>query len=393
MDRELTQLAEQMQRARCAAEVFGVFTGNAEEQMEQAAVAYRQLVKIAHPDRYKHNGDQATALETFKLLQELWREAQAQIQIGTYGDGTRLQSVDPVMVQAGKHQYVVQTQMAAGDFCNLYHCMPVGDPTRAVFKVAVDPGNNDLVAHEAHILHHLHADKAFEKLHIYIPTVHDAFAYKDPSNVTRRVNILQALEGFYSLKEVRAEYRNGVDPRDMVWIWRRLLVALGLAHINGVIHGAVLPEHVLIHPEMHGLVLVDWTCAVMVEDASCPAPYIPAMNVEYEPWYPPEIKARQSPLPGTDIYMAVQCMIYLLGGDPATGVIPEATPRPFVRFFKGCLQASPRARPQDTWKLLEEFDEVIERLWGKRTFHPFVMPRRDFPRMPPFGGSKSARTG
>ena len=36
----------------------------------------------------------------------------------------------------------------------------------------------------------------------------------------------------------------------------------GEAHINGVIHGAVLPEHLLIHPEFHGLVLIDWTCAV-----------------------------------------------------------------------------------------------------------------------------------
>ena len=31
-------------------------------------------------------------------------------------------------------------------------------------------------------------------------------------------------------------------------MWRRLLVAVGAAHRAGVIHGAVLPEHVMIHP-------------------------------------------------------------------------------------------------------------------------------------------------
>ena len=44
----------------------------------------------------------------------------------------------------------------------------------------------------------------------------------------------------------RAAYPDGVDPRDVAWMWRRLLVALGLAHRAGVVHGAVLPEHVLI---------------------------------------------------------------------------------------------------------------------------------------------------
>ena len=54
----------------------------------------------------------------------------------------------------------------------------------------------------------------------------------------------------------------GVDPRDAAWMWRRLLVALGFAHRAGVLHGAVLPEHVLIHPGEHGLVLVDWCYSV-----------------------------------------------------------------------------------------------------------------------------------
>jgi hypothetical protein len=31
-------------------------------------------------------------------------------------------------------------------------------------------------------------------------------------------------------------------------------------------------------------------------------------------------------------------------------------------------------RPQDAWRLLAEFDELLERLYGPRTFRPFAMP-------------------
>ncbi len=379
MDEELEQFAMRVRQAACAEDVFGLFEGSGDSRLEQAAAVYRNLVKVAHPDRYKHNGDQSTALEAFQSLQDWWQEAQVRIKDGTYGSRIHKSKVDPVLVHSGKRQYTVEDQMARGDFCNLYYCTVAGEPERAVFKVAVDPRDNDLLANEARVLRDIRASKRDAELYAYLPELQDAFSYKDSAGVTRRVNVLNELAGFYSLKQVRAEYRGGVSPRDMAWIWRRLLVVLGLAHVNGVIHGAVLPEHVLIHPEMHGLVLIDWTCAVTVDDASGPSLYIPAMSLDYEPWYPPEVKSKQAPLPGADIYMAVQCMIYLLGGDPATGAIPETTPKSLVRFFRGCLLPGPKARPQEAWKLLEEFDELIDKLWGKRTFHPFIMPNTSVP--------------
>jgi hypothetical protein len=46
-------------------------------------------------------------------------------------------------------------------------------------------------------------------------------------------------------------------------------------------------------------------------------------------------------------------------------------------FARGCLLASPGRRPQDAWRLLAELDELLElleRLYGPRTFRPFAMP-------------------
>lgn len=97
----------------------------------------------------------------------------------------------------------------------------------------------------------------------YAPRLIETFRYRDAAaGTTRQANVIELLDGFFSLAEVRAVYRDGLDPRDVAWMWRRLLVALGYAHRAGVIHGAVVPDHVLIHPGDHGLALVDWCCSV-----------------------------------------------------------------------------------------------------------------------------------
>ena len=86
-----------------------------------------------------------------------------------------------------------------------------------------------------------------------------------------------------------------------------------------------MPAHVLIHPD-HGLTLVDWCYAV---PTGAPLRAIPT---------PTAICTRSSCFrngasrPGLDIFMAAQCMVLLLGGDPKTGILPE-TINPRLRTF------------------------------------------------------------
>jgi serine/threonine protein kinase len=143
-------------------------------------------------------------------------------------------------------------------------------------------------------------------------------------------------------------------------MWRRLLVALGHAHRCGVVHGAVLPEHVLIEPAEHGLTLVDWCYS------TAPGGKVPALVERYRDWYPPEVPAGQPVGPGTDIYLAGECMRRLMGR--------RAHPR-LLAFARGCALPQLRRRPSDAWRLLGEFDELIEELYGPRKFRPFALPR------------------
>jgi hypothetical protein len=51
-----------------------------------------------------------------------------------------------------------------------------------------------------------------------------------------------------ALTALAAGFPDGLDPRDAAWMRRRLLACLGWAHRARLVHGAVFPEHVLIHP-------------------------------------------------------------------------------------------------------------------------------------------------
>jgi hypothetical protein len=271
---------------------------------------------------------------------------------------------------AAGYEYRVGGRIAEGDLAVLYEAR-TGEGDAVVFKVPRDPGDNDLMRREAVALAQLAAEGE-PRFQPYVPRLMESFRYRDAATGrARQVNVIRRLAGFHSLAEVRAAYPDGLDPRDVAWMWRRLLVALGFAHRATVVHGAVLPEHVLIHPEEHGLVLVDWCysvpgCHLRVD----PSRLVPAMIERYADWYPPEVPARLPASPATDIHMATLCMAYLL---------PDEMPRPLRMFIRGCVLPGRRARPHDAWDLLGELDEILEHLYGPRRFRPFRLPAKENP--------------
>jgi serine/threonine protein kinase len=338
MTSPLNEALARLDRARGPADLFGTDTA-------EAARTYRSLARLLHPDA---TGGRTTG--DFTRLNALWR--------GYNGGGA-------VTITTRRHAYRLGAKRASGDLAELYDAS-YDDPRgrRAVIKLPRDPGDGDLLEREAVALRQLPKD-GNNRFLPYVPRLIESFRHRDAgTGAERRANAVVPLDGFHSLAEVRAAYPAGVDPRDAAWMWRRLLVALGFAHRAVVLHGAVLPEHVLIHPGEHGLVLVDWCYSV----PGCYTPNtgrVPAMVDRYADWYPPEVPAREQASEATDIYLATRCMTYLMG---------DKAPKPLLLFAKGCLLASPRRRPRDAWRLLAEFDELLERLYGPRRFRPFAMP-------------------
>lgn len=301
----------------------GDAAGNEASGEGDPARRYRRLARLTHPDV---NPGDLRAASAFARLTELW----------------------------GRHQGIGGPAFAKGDIANLYLVRP------GVHKLVRDPADNDLIRREAAALTRIGV-AVNPRLLAYFPRLVEAHRQQDPhTGVVRLANVLDRLDGFFTLVQVRAAFPDGVDPRDAAWMWRRLLAAIGAAHRAGVIHGAVLPEHVLIHPAEHGLVLVDW-CYSSINAAG----RLPAIVGRYRDWYPPEVLAGEAAGPDLDIWLAARCLTDLIGA---------RLPRPMASFAAGCQLARPSTRPADAWRVLADFDEVLDRLYGPRTFRPFAMP-------------------
>lgn len=290
------------------------------DDRDEAARVYRRLARQLHPDQ--HSG----CREAFEALNRMW----------------------------DRYNHPVP-QDIHGDIANL---APAGD---RLHKMTRHPRNNDLIGREITSLGVL-ADKAAEHA-MFFPTMISHGRQKDPATgALRRYLVLERLTGCYDLDQVGEAYLYALHARDVAWIWRRVLTALGAAHRAGIIHGAVLPPHIMVQPEQHALILVDWCYSVQGSGK------VPALVSRYRDLYAPEIPAKEEAVPATDIYMAAATMHQLLGTGNGEG--SEA----LRRFARGCMATRPRSRPDDAWALLAELDERLVDIFGPPRFHEFAMP-------------------
>lgn len=187
----------------------------------------------------------------------------------------------------------------------------------------------------------------------YFPRLVDASG--EAGRGERAFTVLAPLtDGFHTLAEVKRAYPGGLDGRDWAWMHRRLLRAVAGAHLAGLVHGAITADNVLVHPERHGVVLAGWSFAVELGQRPLAKDRTTA--------YPPEVAAGQALTGATDVWMAHALMLDLL----APGERRQRL------FAEGCTQDSPSARPEAA-DLLDEYDDLLDDLYGPRVFRPFSM--------------------
>lgn len=308
-------------------------------EVESAQATYRRLARTVHPD---FNPDaQERAHAAFARLSELWKQFNGA-------------EDNDIVFTTRRHSHTVHRLLARGDIANIYDART--EESQAVLvKIVRNPANSELIANEITVLKKLKDDVAPEFAAFHSRTV-DSFRHKDKkTGKDRRAIVLEKTEGLYSLREVLDAFPQGLDPRDLAWMARRLWVALGAAHVAGVAHGAVFPEHVLIHPEQHGLVLIDWCYAKEFDQKlTHGVPKYKDLG-----WYGSRF---DQPLDHrVDVRQASHTLELMLGQRKSPA---------FRAFFKGCRVASAPPAGQ----LFKEFDELLEQLYGRRRFRPFAMP-------------------
>lgn len=356
-------------KATSYVDVFGSDSGS--DIPGQVKCRFRSLARLVHPDMFTDESAKRRAGDAFARLNTFHQEAKSMIEQGSYGKPTVL-----IDVSTKKFHHKLLQERHRDDLSTHYIGTSTNGTSELVSSFAVyhSLADNDLAVTAARMIKDLRrgCDAQFET---FLPECLDSFALQLPDRTRHQVNAFRALpDGFVSLAEVRRAHPNGVDQRDMIWVFRRVLHILGYVHSKGIVHGAVLPGSIWIHPKMHGLVLDQWNFAVQ-KDGGFPA--IKGIIASNRAWYPEEVLAKQSPSEATDIYMVAKTMVDLLGGDGVHGTVGMTVRREFRAFLRGCMSKRQDGRPSDAHQLLAEFDELLEQMGSPfypRRFHTFTMP-------------------
>lgn len=304
---------------------------------------YREFAKLLHPDklpprtRYK-----IRAIQAFEKLTEMY---------------AKLSGKTPIPSATMIGGWVVTEPFCSGDIADLYHCTDKSTD-KLIFKIARETGDNDLIEAEYAHLKMLAGKDGFEQFGRYMPKIVGGLEASG-----RRANILTngtEIDGL-SLASIIEMFPTGLDFRHIIWMGNRALSALGFAHRYGVIHGAVIPEHLIYGPASHGLYLIDWCYSIHTESKD----HIKALVDKRASLYPPEVGRKFAACPQTDIYMLMNCLRSAAG---------YKIPKRFAGLFDHCLVMSPKSRPADAWNVLDKWKTLAEQEYGAARYIKLEIP-------------------
>lgn len=163
-----------------------------------------------------------------------------------------------------------------------------------------------------------------------------------------------------------------IDPKHVGWIFERLLAGLNYLHANGVIHGDLKPQNVILQPDSHGAVMIDFGLSMV-------KPTGRDSNIGFTAHFsPPEqLSVDRKPLiPESDLYALGMTMIYALTGKLAKRTDPalKKTPDEIQKFLLNLTHPDILKRPNWNNDLLQTFGAIRVKCFGSRNTRGEVFP-------------------
>lgn len=295
---------------------------------------YHKFAKVCHPDINKD----PLAKEIFLLLEK-----------------KVLEVANEVTITSNRTSYKINgTPFKEGDISDIY----LTTDRQYLLKVSKAEKFNSLINESGRIIKQIQPDRDKQPiLYQLFPNIRDSFLIEPK----RSCQVFDYDDALFTLEDIHSKYSQ-LDPRSFAWIFKRLLLSLGWAHVSGFIHGAVLPQHFLAQRDTHGGHLVGWIHSV--EGGK----HIEYICSKCQDFYPKEVVDKQAASNETDIYMAGKCAIYLLGGDVKTNVLPRTVPDRIRTFLSALLLPKAKYRPNDAKELHDQFGDILRIEYGQPKF-------------------------
>jgi serine/threonine protein kinase len=234
--------------------------------------------------------------------------------------------------------YKIVREIAEGGFGTTYEGVHAICGGRACVKhcLKVSKEHNDVLIREAMAL--------WDVAHFSLPAMRDIIETDDGSLAL----VMTYIEGLTIEQVVRKVGRLDAE-KAVTWIVDRILNAMLYLHHNGVIHGDLKPQNVMLQHQKHYAFLIDFGLANarptattrvggFTEHFSSPEQVASALE-----------RVKRPLLPAADLYSLGMLMLYMLGGgmEAVRRVqVPDSVPDPMKRFIKSLIARDPLERPQ-----------------------------------------------
>lgn len=222
--------------------------------------------------------------------------------------------------RVGNERYHVQGRLGRGQHSDVYLARSAKALTQlVVLKVGCLGGRNALEK-EWSALHQIRARCDFLR-HLCPAAVVSA------QGEDKLTAVYRWRPGFsFTFLDAQREYPGGVEPRAAIWMWNRILDQLRCLEQIGWSHGALTPEHLLLHPRDHGVAFCGWS--------------------------------RATPSKGRDLWQSGAAIATLLGVE---------APKPLVDL------ASHADCFDNAASLKKELERISESAFGPPRFHTFTL--------------------
>lgn len=275
-------------------------------------------------------------------------------------------------VWVGGHRYALLGRIAQGESTDVFLARRDGRLTeRVLIKFLRTDGDEDLLDNERRVIEALEKSR-YQGAPYFVPLLPQrvdsglARLGKNGNEGEKRASVVRWRSGFvHSMNDVFTTHSSGIIPEASVWMWKRMLEMLGWVHKSGFVHGAILPQHTLLHARDHGVVFVGWSAATAI------GKNILALNPKAREYYPDFVWQGAPAIPRTDIAMSARIVLKALGGKVDRA--PSRVPEPLARLLEGHANGTGHL-PDDAWATRDDLDNTARQVFGPPKFFPFSMP-------------------